>query len=421
MYLHPDYTLQTLSDTPYLLPFGAGIASFRRPVRIDSTGAFLWDYLKKMTDLSKMTVETLAHRLAELVCMEYELQLSEMPAIQKDMSAFLENLKKHGILTENSMQNQDAKSVSGHLFSLLSISEPENKALTLSIADIKISLYGQRDFFRKELFSFEISESGAETDISNELQFYFIPEPYPHPVPEGTILINHQDLILSAFEDGYHLEQPSSSRIDRIFLKKDGSTAHFYLKGTPDDEMRYDIFHAIRLVFSYVALMRGYYLIHSVSILYREKAWLFSASSGTGKSTHAALWTRAFENEVRNLNGDLNLISVKNGIPMTYGIPWNGTSDIYTTEQVPLGGITFLRRAETDFIRELPEDGKMLSLLQRLISPNWTEELLTRQVHFAGELIPKIFMTELHCTPNPSAAVLMRQTIDHILPKEQST
>ena len=415
MYLHPDYTLQTLSDTPYLLPFGAGIAAFRHPVKLDSTGAFLWDSLKNVNDLSEMTSKTLALYLTERTCAEYGLPASEMQIIEKDMCAFIEFLQRLDILTEKRPEREQPSS-SAHLFPLRFTTDKKEPALTLSIADMKIALYGKRDFFQKELFSFEVSDARQETGFFSHLQFYFTLE--PHPVPKGMLLIEHPDMKLSVYEDGYHLQLPSSPHIDRIFLKKDGSAAFFYLKGTPDDEMRYDVFHAIRLVFSYAAMLRGFFLIHSVSILYREKAWLFSAVSGTGKSTHAALWTKIYENEVRNLNGDLNLLAIKNGVPMVYGIPWNGTSGIYTTEQVPLGGITFLRRAETDFIRELPEDGKMLSFLQRLISPNWTEELLARQVHFAGELIPEIFVTELHCTPNPSAAEVMRQTIDQILQEE---
>lgn len=414
MLLHPDYTLQILSDTPYLLPFGAGIASFRHPLKLSPTGAFLWDILKDMKDISEMTQKELAFRLAGAVCSEYQLPALELPDIQKDMCAFLGLLQRYDILIEKE-QPEKQPSVFSHLFPLRAMPDEKEPALTISIADMELGLFGQKELFQEELFSFEVPAFQQKTDSSRQLHFYFIQKPYPHPVPKGAPIITHLDMMLSAFKDGYHLRQPSSARISHVFLTKDGSCAYFYLTGPLDDEMRYDVFHMIRLVFSYSAMLRGSFFIHSVSILYREKAWLFSASAGTGKSTHAALWTQLYENEVKNLNGDLNLITIKDGIPMVYGIPWNGTSGIYSTDCAPLGGITFLRRAETDFVTKLPEDRKMLSLLQRLISPNWTEELLTKQIGFSLKLAPKIFMAELNCTPQPSAAKAIRKSIDQWL------
>lgn len=415
MYLNPNYTLQSLSDTPYLLPFGAGIASFRHPVRLDPIGAFLWDSLKHMSELSDMTFEETALKSAELICREYELPVSDVPEIKEDMTDFFNFLKQQGILTEHRRTTPEQRADIARLFPLSSMSEAESPSCIISIADMEIELYGKKELFREELFSFEISDLQTKNIPYERLHFYFIADPYPYEVPKGCLLIDHPDLKLFSFEDGYHLQQPSSACIDHIFLKKDGSSAFFYLTGALDDLMRYDVFHAIRLIFSYAACLRGDFLIHSASILYREKAWLFSAVSGTGKSTHAALWMKLYENEIRNLNGDLNLITIKNGIPTVYGIPWNGTSGIYSTDRVPLGGIIFLKQAKTDFISELSDDKKSLSLLQRLISPNWTEEMLERQVRFANELISQIFVTELSCTPQPSAAKLMRQAIDDAL------
>ena len=37
---------------------------------------------------------------------------------------------------------------------------------------------------------------------------------------------------------------------------------------------------------------KGMFALHSASLLYLEKAWLFSGPSGMGKSTHTALWKK---------------------------------------------------------------------------------------------------------------------------------
>ena len=103
---------------------------------------------------------------------------------------------------------------------------------------------------------------------------------------------------------------------------------------------------------------------------------------------------------------------------MVYGIPWNGTSDIYTTEAVPLGGVIFLSRGETDRVKRLSPDEKILSLTRRFISPNWTEDFLMRHIKFAEKLAPKLYLRELSCTKEPSAAKLLRQDIDAYMADE---
>ena len=63
-----------------------------------------------------------------------------------------------------------------------------------------------------------------------------------------------------------------------------------YCKRTSDTDsdkpdISEEIFFAIRTIFLYNASFKGMYAIHSASVLYKDKAWLFSGHSGAGKST----------------------------------------------------------------------------------------------------------------------------------------
>lgn len=117
---------------------------------------------------------------------------------------------------------------------------------------------------------------------------------------------------------------------------------------------------------------------------YQGKAWLFSGSSGTGKSTHANLWANRYHTPV--LNGDLNVLDIKNGLPYLYGLPWCGTSETYTTTTYPLGGIVFLKQAPFNRVNSLPPDEQALFLMQRMISPTWTKDLLLKIWHLQKHL-----------------------------------
>lgn len=175
-------------------------------------------------------------------------------------------------------------------------------------------------------------------------------------------------------------------------------------------ESSVDIFHAIRLLYLYRAEFQNIFAIHSASVLYHGKAWLFSAPSGTGKSTHTALWQKYFHTPV--INGDLNLITLKNNVPYVHGLPWCGTSGIFDTASYPLGGIILLRQSENDFIEELPAEEQILSVAQRFISPAWTPEQLNTLLSFSDELHDKIYIRRLHCTKKESAARLMQKEIN---------
>ena len=123
------------------------------------------------------------------------------------------------------------------------------------------------------------------------------------------------------------------------------------------------------------------FALHSASLLYLEKAWLFSGPSGMGKSTHTALWKKLFATPF--LNGDLNLIGKEGEKFVVYGIPWCGTSKIFTTEKKELGGIVLLEKAPSEELVSLTEEQKTLRVMQRMISPPWTAELMVKNLKFA--------------------------------------
>ena len=205
---------------------------------------------------------------------------------------------------------------------------------------------------------------------------------------------------------------PTMKNILEAYMTKDGSFVRFYCTPhTKNPESREHLFHAFRLFFLYLAQQKGFYALHSASILYKGKAWLFSGHSGCGKSTHTALWHTYADTPY--LNGDLNLVGQdKDGNFQVYGIPWCGTSGLFTTETCPLGGIVLLEQAKTDFLKPLSEYEKILRVMQRMISPSWTETFLDCNLDFAQKLADCIPVYHLACTKNPSAMEVIKKQID---------
>ena len=125
----------------------------------------------------------------------------------------------------------------------------------------------------------------------------------------GTILIRNRDLTVAIWEEGYVFRFDTLKNIYEIWMKEDGSYARIYYRCPINEEEQDSLFLAIRPVFLFLAQRRGMFALHSASLLYLEKAWLFSVPSGMGKSTHTALWKKLFATPF--LNGDLNHKSEK--------------------------------------------------------------------------------------------------------------
>ena len=130
---------------------------------------------------------------------------------------------------------------------------------------------------------------------------------------------------------------------------------------------------------------RDVLLFHGSVVALDGQAYLFTAKSGTGKSTHTRLWREVFGERAVMINDDKPLLHVGQDGATAYGTPWNGKHRLGSNSSAPLKALCLLERdsvnhveavsAEEAFPRLLqqcywPEDGakmdKTLTLLERL-------------------------------------------------------
>ncbi len=377
-----SYSLQKLAGVPYLLPYGQTQADLCHGILLNETGAFLWELLAQDRSREELLTACAEH---------YHASAEDLPLLQKDIAEFLQALSGRFLLTE---------------FPEPAASAPSERKY-LSIAGWNLCLHGPADACSEKFDLFQTEEPTAvHQDIT------LLPG-IPGQRLNGRLLIRSANLTVLEAEDRYVFHFPQSTRIAEAQLSLDGARAVFHYLPPCADTLREELFHGIRLAFLCFLRQHGMTVIHSSSILYRGKAWLFSGPSGTGKSTHAGLWNRVYG--VPTLNGDLNLLALENGLPVIHGLPWCGTSGICSRETHPLGGIILLRQAPADRIEELSPDRKLLLVQQRLITPSWTEEMLEQNLRALEKLLPGILVCRLHCTKNDTAAVVMRSRIDDFL------
>lgn len=382
------YVLKVLSGVPYLLPYGQTQADHRRGSRLNETGAFLWKLLEQERDREELIA----------ACSEYyAANEKELPALAADIDQFLKDLSARGYLTDNAISPSPK-----------STSEKQIRA-----GNLTLKLIGALDAFSEHFDKFLCDDTKAPDQT-------IILHPYsPSLHINGELLLRSHELAILDARTQYILLFPRKVYIEEIHLSKDATMAHVYCHSPYTDDFREELFHAIRFAFLYLAQRHHMAVLHSASFLYQDKAWLFSAPSGTGKSTHTNLWHELLQ--VPLLNGDLNVLALEDGQPVIHGLPWCGTSGISDPASYPLGGIILLKQAPENRVEELSPDTKRLSVLQRLISPTWTSQMLNANLNFVDELADKIYIARLHCTKDFSAVKVMKAGIDCYLTSRENT
>ena len=93
--------------------------------------------------------------------------------------------------------------------------------------------------------------------------------------------------------------------------------------------------------------------MHGAVVAWKNQGYLFTAPSGTGKSTHLALWKKYLGDQAEVINGDKPILKVTEDEVWVYGTPWAGKEQWQVNKKVALKGICFLERGEKNSIQKI--------------------------------------------------------------------
>lgn len=144
------------------------------------------------------------------------------------------------------------------------------------------------------------------------------------------------------------------------------------------------------------------FVFHGSAVAVGEKAYLFTAKSGVGKTTHTNLWLKNIDGSFI-VNGDKPVIRIIDGKPFVCGTPWMGKEGYGRNETVRLAAICFLMRDEENHI----EKTKFQKVYPRLIGQVYRPEngaLVAKTVKLLERIGQSVPIYELHCNMEDEAA-----------------
>lgn len=154
----------------------------------------------------------------------------------------------------------------------------------------------------------------------------------------------------------------------------------------------------------YLELLRfGGCMVHASAVEMDGYAYLFTAPSGTGKSTHTSQWRKLFGDRAVILNDDKPAVRKKNGVWQAFGTPFSGSTALNENRAAPVGGLCLLERGEENRIHPIdPKEAVVFFLSQSQRSTRREEMEALLQVMNA--FLTAVPVYRMQCTISTEAA-----------------
>ena len=156
--------------------------------------------------------------------------------------------------------------------------------------------------------------------------------------------------------------------------------------------------------------MHEAFMMHSSVVVRDDKAFVFTAKSGTGKTTHSRLWLKNFPDSFI-INGDKPLFRLKEDGFYVYGTPWSGKEGYNKNTSAKVKAICFLEQSKENSIRPMNAREVLSKIFEQLYIPEnkeGAEKVLSLMDKFLSE-IPTYLLS---CNMEDEAAILAEKIMN---------
>ena len=165
-------------------------------------------------------------------------------------------------------------------------------------------------------------------------------------------------------------------------------------------------FTAVYRKYIYVIMERyDAFFFHCSAICVDGEAVMFTAQSGTGKSTHRNLWMKNFGDRVSVINDDKPVVRRIDGVFYVYGTPWQGKEGLGANVKVPAKALCFLSRAEKNSIGPIDTMSIVAKLLNQTVRPD-DFKLMNNLLDLLDGFIKQVDCYDLRVNMDDEAAIV---------------
>lgn len=153
-------------------------------------------------------------------------------------------------------------------------------------------------------------------------------------------------------------------------------------------------------------------ILHSSFICYNNIGILFSAPSGTGKSTQADLWKEYKSADI--INGDRSFLNKCNGRWVAHGSPYSGSSNIFKNESYDIKSVVLLKQGLQNKIGKANMNEAYKFLIKEITINYWDIDFYNKGIDLLLDLINNTEIYVLECLPNKEAVDLLEETLEGV-------
>ena len=274
----------------------------------------------------------------------------------------------------------------------------------LKIADIKIHV--------KSPFKINIGVESKDFISKYEdedilLEYIEIKEPLKI---DGTLVYDNTVKFYKT-KDGFIHELYPGPNMEAYAWVKPVNKHYYEVKYLSGKEKNIDYSRNIIDIMNIEQVLNSYniFLLHSSFIKYQDKAIIFSAPSGTGKSTQADLWEK-YEN-VEIINGDRTGIRKMDGKWTAYGLPIAGSSGIYKNKKAEISHIIVLKQGKENKLTQLSPREAFVKLYSETLVHTWDKAFQENIINMITDLVQNVQIYQYECVPDKSAVEFLKEQV----------
>lgn len=229
-----------------------------------------------------------------------------------------------------------------------------------------------------------------------------------HKIANLLVNIQVKGKILEAQSKAYRIESKENVDITIMitsdFLKKKQ-------KETPSLTMDECEYIWTSIMFYHKLLEFQGFMFHSSAVSLDNEAYLFSAKSGVGKSTHTRLWQRYFGKErARIINDDKPALRCMYDKIYVCGTPWSGKTNKNLPINIPLKAIVFIERSEQNWITHVNNKEAIKLILDQTLRPKELDKM-ENLLGLMETILKTINIYKMGCNMSEDAVKLAYKTI----------